>query len=219
MIQRFLFDVLKAGLDEIQDDLGILDDLFEQYGLPQTEIDAIRKLWTLKPPIVKHQYARTDDSFPLYSIVLADEQEAELYIGNEAGMITERTSPDFGADIKSSIWQHKYHILCYSEHPDHTSYLYEVAKAIYIAASLFDCGLFDTKFSGMDLAPDPRYIPEHLFARQFTLVGNREFERLDRKSKLGKAFKVRGIHVDKSGSSSDVGGVKTLVTVSTGEDE
>jgi hypothetical protein len=213
MIQRFLFNIVKAGIEEISKDLNILDDIFSQFDMPQKELDAIRTLWEAKPPHVKHQYARVDDETPLYSIVLGNEQETDFYIGNDAATVTEPTDPDFGADIKSSIWNHTYHTLCYSEHPDHTSYLYEVLKAIYIAAKLDDCGVFDARFSGMDLAPDPRYIPEHLFVRQFTLAGKREFERLDRASKLGKAFKVRGIHLDSSGSPSDVGGVKTLVTV------
>jgi len=42
---------------------------------------------------------------------------------------------------------------------------------------------------------------------------------VDRLSLSQKAFQVAGIHVDKSGSPSDVGGVKTLVTTYTEGDD
>ncbi len=220
MIQRFLFNILKDGLDQIQGDLFLLDPIFKQYGLSDTELASIREAFQTKPPKVKHQYARGDDDFPLYSIVLGNENETDTYIGNDGAVIFDPEDEDFGFDIKSSIWQHQYLIFCCSEHPDHTSYLYEVAKAVFVSANLDDCGVYDARFGGMDLAPDLRYLPENVFVRQFTVQGKREFERIEPGSDQGKAFKVEGIHVDKSGSSSDVGDVKTLVTIASGtEDE
>lgn len=212
MIQRLLYTTLKDGLEAIQNDLTILDDLFIQlYELERSEVEAIKTAFQTKPPGVIHGYARTDTDFPVFSIVLQSEQEDEHYMGDDAGMIDDTDDPDFGADRISTIWNHNYNILCYTEHPDLTLYYYEIAKAIFMTADLNSLDLFNAHVSGMDLMPDPRYIPEHLFARQLAFTASREFERIDSASKLGKAFRVRGIHVDESGSPSDVGGVKTLV--------
>ncbi len=219
MIQRFLFDVLSSGLAAIQADLDLLDDVFNQYGLSAKELGEIKTWFKDNPPLVKHQYARTDDTFPLYSIVLSNEEETDLFIGNDGGLqVLDDDDPDRGVDVKSSIWQHTFHILCYSEHPDGTTYLYEVAKAIFLTADLADCGLHTAYFSGMDLSPATPYIPSHLFARIFAIRAQREFERKDRTTAIGKAYKVGGIHVDRTGSPSDVGNVKTLVKVVSEDD-
>ena len=223
MIQRFLKKILEDGVNAIVADVNLIDDIFKQYDMEQSEIEEIKTWWKLKTPTVKHQYGRADDEFPLFSIVLGNEEETDLWIGNDGVLVAtdgsgfiDTDDPDFGADLKSSIWQHTYQILCYSEHPDGTLYMYEIAKAIFISADLDDCGFHSAHFSGMDLAPDVRFIPENLFARILVIRGKREFERISRTAKLGKAFKVGGVHIDKSGSPSDVGDVKTLVTV---EDE
>lgn len=212
MIQRFLYTTLKTGLENVKNDLTILDDLFIQlYELERSEVEAIKTAFQSKPPGVIHGYARLDTDFPVFSIVLQSEQEEEHYMSDDAGMLDDVDDPDYGADRISAIWSHNYNILCYTEHPDLTLYYYEIAKAIFMTADFNSLNLFNVHVSGMDLMPDPRYIPEHLFARQMMFKASMEFERIDRSSKLGKAFRVRGIHVDKSGSPSDVGGVKTLV--------
>ena len=218
MNQRFLYTTLKNGLDAIQADLSLLEIVFDQFNFSVTEIAGIKELFQKTPPTVKHQYARSDDTFPLYSIVLGGESESDLFIGNDAGTILDEDDEDYQADVKSSLWEHTFQILCYSGHPDATGYFYEVAKSIFILADLSEGDLFQTHFSGMDLSPDPRYIPEHLFARMFTIKAKSEFVRVDRDSRLGKAYRVGGIHVDKSGSPSDVGAVNTRVTVTTDGD-
>jgi hypothetical protein len=218
MIQRFLYNTLKQGLDAIMDNPTLLDDIFSQYVLSPTEITDIKTWFAAKPPHVKHQYARVDDEFPLYSIVLGSERETDLFIGND-GLLVEvdgsgyigEDDPDFGADLKASLWQHSFQIHCVSEHPDGTQYLYEVAKAVFLIANLDDFGFFQTHFSGLDLTPSLAYLPSHLFARVLEIQGKTEFERVVRDG-LEKAFKVRGIHID-GGSPSDPGPVKTLVGV------
>lgn len=219
MIQRTLFNVLKLGIEEINQNIEILEDLFiEQYGLSESETASIRKLWETKPPNVIHGYADADSKFPLYAITLLSERESDKFIGDSAGDVVDPEDPDFGAEAVSSIWRHDYAVWIYSDHPDVTLYYYEVAKHIILTAGpLFVQNLImDIDVSGMDMAPDPRYLPAHLFVRQLKFSCKRELLRVDPGTGLGKAFKVAGIHVDSSGSPSDVGGVKTLVTVKPG---
>lgn len=219
MIERFLFTVLKRGIEEIQADPEIIDDLFaDLHSLAAPEIAAIKTVFATSPPKVVHGYAQSEMVLPVYSIILAEESETDMFIGDDVGMVLDEEDPDFGADIKGSVWQHNYTILCYAEHPDTTRYIYETAKAILIVGTadvFLPEGIHGIRFSGSDLSPNKVYIPEHLFVRQLNFQCRRLFQRVDRQSKLGKAFKVAGIHIDSAGSPSDVGGVKTLVTVGT----
>lgn len=213
MIQRFLYSALKDGIAAIEADISILEDLFKNnYCLESEEVANIVKAFRAKPPTVIHNYPRRDMVPPLYSIVLGMESEGEHHLGDLAGQVDDEDDPAFRSDILSSIWEHTYHIYTVTEHPDLTSYYYELAKSILLAAPLPGEGLFEIHLSGADLSPDPRYLPEHLFVRQLTFKCQREFQRIDLSSLRDKAFRISGIHVDKSGSPSDVGGVKTLVT-------
>lgn len=216
MIQRFIFDALKDGIAQFQSDPTLFDLLFtELFAFGETEIAAIKTVFAAKPPKVIHGYAPLDMEVPVWSIILQDEREALKVLNNDTGQIEDIDDPDFGADVKGTIWQHRYDILVYTEHPDVTTYYYEIAKSILLGSNDFfvDQDLFDIDISGGDLMPDPRYIPENVFVRRISFGCMRLFTRVDRDSRLGKAFKVSGIHIDKSGSPSDVGGVKTLVTI------
>lgn len=224
MLHRFLFNVLKTGLTAVKDDPRILDDLFaEGYQLDSSESEAIKTYFLAKPPTVINGYARQDTIFPAIAIVLSSEREAQNFLGDSAGQVMDDSDLD-GADIDSAIWEYSYNLLIYSEHPDVTAYYYEITKSIMLAGYdyLTENGMFEFTLSGTELAPDPRYLPEHLFARQLQFKCQREFQRIRRDSLLLKAWKLSGIHVDKGGSPRDVGEVKTNVTIynasSEGED-
>lgn len=222
MIQRLVYTALQSGLDAIAADLTLLDDLFSTlFELGSPELATIKTWFTAAKPKVYHGYARADYQLPFYSIVLQREGEVDTVIGDDAGMVLDPEDGHYLEDVYTAFWETEMRVLCYSENPDATSYLYEIAKSILIRAHdyFIDQGVYDTSFSGMDLAPDPRYIPDHLFVRAVSFAGRYEFQVFDRDSKLQRAFRVGGIHVDKSGSSSDVGGVKTLVTPYSGTDE
>lgn len=211
MIERLIYTALKEGLVTFQKNENFLEDLFvTQYGLSSTEFEAIRTHFRAKPPNVIHGYAHADAKFPLYSIVLGAEGEAVNFIGDDAGMVPMDDPDDPGADIRSAIWDHSHDIFVYTEHPDVTLYYYEIAKAILLASQEYFLhnGVFGQRFSGMDMAPDPRYVPENLFLRRLTFKSQTEFQTL---VDVNRAFKISGIAVDSSGSPSDVGGVKTNV--------
>lgn len=216
MIQRFIHDALTAGFTEIEADPEIIDDVFgeDSLCLDAAEIAIIKQYIAENKPNVIHGYPKEDSKYPLLAITLGAEGEKTHFMGDDAGIISDVLDEDFGADILSSIWAHQYPIHVYDLHPNATSYVYELAKAILqTAGPFFDGkGLQNVHISGMDLAPDPRYAPAHLFVRQLKFECEREQLRVNRSSKLGKAFKVQGIHVDKSGSTGEVG-VPTNVTV------
>lgn len=212
MIERFIHTALKEGITTLQNNVDLLEDLFiTQHGLSAAEFAAIRTLFAAKPPSVVHGYAHVEQKFPLYAIVLGSEGESQNFLGDDGGMVLEEGDEDYGADILTAVWTHSHDILVYAEHPDVTLYYYEIAKSILLAAGDYfnEQGMFQISLSGMDMAPDPRYVPEHLFLRRLTLKCQREFQRLTHETK--RAFKISGIAVDSAGSPSDAGGVKTQV--------
>lgn len=221
MIERTLYKALTQGIEAISKDQAVLDLLFQFHGLDATEIAAIKAVWAKTPPSVVHGYAPVHSTFPLYSIVLQNEGETQTFLGDDVGTIDDEEDENHGADLKGSFWRHAYQVLIYAEHPDVCLYYYEIAKAILVEAhseKVFqDEGIHAMRLSGADIAPDARFVPEHLFLRALTVEAEREFQRVDLSSKLGKAFKVSGLHVDKEGSPSDVGGAKTLVKTYTEE--
>lgn len=223
MIQRILYSALTSGLEYFQQNPDAYDNLFgDNFGLSAVEIAAIKQFFTEKPPKVFHGYARTDQTPPFIAIVLADEREVDSVLGDEAGIISDEEDPDFGSDQYTALWSHTYHLLCIAEHPEAAQYVYEVAKTIILGAkpTFIPDGIYDSQVSGLELIPDPRYMPEHWFVRQLTFTCKRELLTVKKGTAAGRAWKVGGIHIDSAGSPSDVGGVKTLVKpVFGGEDE
>ncbi len=222
MIHRLLYDVLTAGVAEISADLDILERFFlDSYCLESVEIEKIRDLWAKKPPAVIQGYARTDVQPPLYSITLQNESEDQHFLGDEIGIQDDPDLPGFGDDIEGSVWQHGYNIHVYSEHPDATAWYYEAAKIILQRAggTFNDNGLFEIHMAGMELMPDPRYIPEHLFVRQLTFQCKKVMSVLVEPD-VPRVRAISGVHVDTPGESSeDVGGVETNVTPYVDTDE
>lgn len=215
MIHRLLHDILTDGIAAITADITLLEDLFaDHYEIEATETAAIREYFETNGFNVINGYARSDSVFPLVSIVLASEGESTTVIGDDGGQVLDEEDPYYTADIEAAFWDHVFHLYIYTGNPDITAAYYELAKVILLAglATFTDDGCFGYKMSGMDLAPDPKYVPEHLFVRQLVFSCQREFQRIDKDSRLSKAFAVAGIHIDESGSPRDVGGVKTLVT-------
>ena len=215
MINRYLFTLLETGVHQIQNDLSVLDSLFQDnYVLSDEELATIKTYFKAHGLNVINGYPRSDSEFPLIAITLSSDRESDYFIGDEAEPITEDDSPYLGMDLKSTIWEYTYQLLLYTEHPDITAYYYEIMKAMIILnldyLSELDC--YGFSISGSELAPDPRYLPEYLFVRQLTFRCNSEFQRFDKDSKWAKAFRVTGIHVDKNASNYDIGNVASNVT-------
>jgi len=213
MIQRAIYNALKLGFEGLAAEPEALEDIFGErgYGLAATEIEAIKTVLDSDPVNITHGYARSDQKFPLVAIILASDDDDEHWLGDVAGQIDDEEDPDFGADLLSSTWKHVFDLLIYAEHPDVTLYVYEIVKSIILTSEpqFADAGVFFRHLSGRDLAPDPRYVPEHLFVRKLALSCKSEFMRVDRDSKLGKVFRVDGIFIDTDRGSSEVGDVET----------
>jgi len=216
VIQRYIYQVLTDGIQQVTKDTSLIEQIFDElYALSEEEVAAVVTYWKAKPPTVRHGYAPRNVDVPIFSIVLENERESQTFLANDVGTVEDPERSDYKADVYGSIWTHQYAVLVYTEHPDVTAYYYELAKSILIAGNNYfvDQGLFDIDISGGDLAPDPRYIPEHLFVRRITFGCERVFTRTDRGSRLTKVGRVEGIHIDRTGSPRDAGAVLTNVTI------
>lgn len=222
MIQRYIFNAIQNGLAALAADPSILDDIFcNIYGLGSDEVAGIKTYFANTTINLQQGYAHVDAKMPLLAIVMAQEQMSDFFLGDAAGISDAPMGSDtFGADETGAVWESNYQVLCYAEHPDVVSYLYEVVKSALLVNDdyLVDNGVMEPILSGMDLVPDPRYLPEHLFCRVLGLRCKRAFIRVDKNSKFGKAFKITGMFVP-ANSPYDNGGVKTLVTPYDGTSE
>lgn len=214
MIERLIYIALSQGIEDVLAEPRILERYFkEQHLLSTPEVDAIKNIFIDKTPKIIHSYPRADSQFPLLAIVLDSERESQNFLDDQGGMVDLDDLEDPGADINAAIWERKYAIYCVSDHPDITRYYYELVKFFMIRALDFfkQNGVLSTVFSGGDLAPDPRYIPAHLFVRQFLATMVSAHEQVA-KINPGRAFKIDGVYVSDDGQYG-VGGVKTLVTI------
>lgn len=222
MINRYLHILLTQGVTQIQDDPSVLDLLFQDnFLLSDEELAIIKTYFKDHPPNIINGYPRSDSEFPLVAITMSSDMESETFLNEDGGFIDDTDSEYFGMDIKTAIWDYVHQLHVYTEHPDITTYYYEIVKSILLANLdyLVDLDCFSFAISGTELAPDPRYIPEQIFARVITFKCSSEFQRFDKESRWRKAFKVTGIHVDKNASNWDTGNVATNVTPYVSEDE
>jgi hypothetical protein len=213
MINRVLYNVLQYGINAVQQDTTLLSDLFgDLYGLTSTEVASIQTYFQTKTFTVVQGYPHQAMKPPVYALVLSAEQQDERFIGDEVGMVLDGSQYS-NCDQYGAIWSHNYQVLCYADHPDVCFYMYEIAKNAFQGADhyMLEQNVLEWSYGGMDLMPDERYIPQNLFCRAMTITAKSQFTRIDRNSRLSKAFKVSGIAVAPSSPYGN-GGVSTLVT-------
>lgn len=218
MLERYVHRAITEGIAYLQANPDELLDFFQKEALLENDEAVQIKDWFLaNTPDVIHGYARKDAKFPLYAITLTSERQAQGFIGDEGAFHDDPEDPEFGADDWTAIWEYTLNIIVYAQHPDVTLYLFHLLKHFLIAAEpLFknDGDYFDIGYSGTDMVPDPSTTPAGLFMRRLQFVAKRQYTQSVIGSKLGRAWKVQGIHVDRSGAEGrDVGGVKTNVQV------
>lgn len=228
MIERALHTILTSGLTYLRDNPGKLTEFFEADSLLDEGEAAEVEEWFMDavasrlgdkkhPPVVLGYPHKETAKPPVMCIVLAQDAETTQVLGDEGGYIGQGT-PDEGTDSYFAMSALVHRILVYAELPDPALYLYQIAKQCLIngfpvlkADPYF---LSDLKWSGADVAPDQAYAPAGLYLRQLTLSSSRECIQDWPSSKVGRAWKVRGIHVDSAGAPGEaVGDVLTQVTV------
>lgn len=186
MFERVLFSVIQEGIARMDASPKLLRRLLTIPGWEPAETAKLVDLWGTEKgkPQIFHGYARVGARFPAYAIVLSGEQEDQSYIGESAGLeTTVSQAQDLVKEIEDAVghpveaaiqrWNFRYEIYTYAEHPEVCLAYYNVLRTIFMGAKrrLLVDGMETPTFSGQDLMPDPRYMPDNLFARQFSVSG------------------------------------------------
>lgn len=211
MIQRLIYTAMEQGLAAIKDDPTLLDMIFGEdgYGFTDAEMVTVRALFNeANCPPISHGYPKIDSKFPAYFLVLLNEIQSQHLLGDYLGMEEEPTEETFGMDYVGAIWTRKFNLLCYSEHPELTLYMYEIAKYIMQFNQSVNDVVVWSELAGGDFLPDLQILPFHVFGRVLTLTIKDDHGYVNRDSRLQKAFQLSGIHVP-----NDVAGVATSVTI------
>lgn len=217
MLERRLFEVLDSGRTHINENPTFIDQFFCGLGLTPAEAASIRTYWLNQDKFwrvgldneayeqvvgvnIAHQFPRQGDQpqFPGWFIVLMDDKEVDdrgRYLGDELDDVS------FNGQLTSltgSIKQKTFGIFTYATNPDVCIYYYELCRFFlhrnrdYLKGP--DIGVLDTAFSGGDMAPDPRYAPENMFVRRFT-IETKVLEGFQKADQEERAFKVGGAWV------------------------
>jgi hypothetical protein len=127
------------------------------------------------PPEVFLGYPRLTGRWPCYSILLADEEEADpsildKYVG--ATLDGETPPGDGDREYHGAFWDQRFALWVMAQHPDEAVYLYHFAKLVLFAAkdALEQVGIIDPTYSGGELTPEEaQFLPEEVFSRVLTI--------------------------------------------------
>lgn len=184
-IEVMIYEILAHELESLSTDeakrTAYLAHLFDAVA-GKSMREMISKSLSTKQPQVVYGYPRLGAETPCVAIILEEEHEAQQVLGSYLGetLPEERTSdgkePD-PAEYVGGFWEHTYALLVYTEHPQITAGLYQVVKAILVAADhVLELGGFQNpSFSGGELGPEQEYIPENVFCRVLKVQGRTVF--------------------------------------------
>lgn len=188
MIERILYDVVKRGLDWYKADDGQRFERFLISELRLSESEAAKariyfaggevegESFEARPPTLQHGYARTGGPFPLWTIILGSEKESAAVLGDDAMALDDDEAffdPETGevVEAKVRIVTYTYLIHVLADNPDIVLYYYHLLKRIILSShdQFLAADTDSILVGGMDLAPDPRYLPNDIFARQLSV--------------------------------------------------
>jgi hypothetical protein len=195
MLERRIFEVLAAGREEATENSDFLVEFFCSIGLSLQEAEEIQTFWKsidvhnpenpaspLKGVDIVHQFPRGPNTkFPCWAIVLMGEREGsdrgERFLGDEGDDLFDDNG-NFVGESLDSIWTSNYGIFTYAQSPDLCIYYYELCRFFLTRGrphlkDVQGAQVLDTEFSGADMMPDPRYAPENMFVRRFSIMAKK----------------------------------------------
>lgn len=233
MVERTLFTVINDQLDWYKAKPERFERfLMDRQGLSLAEATKARLYFEggttddgeeveARPPTLIHGYARPGGPFPCWAMTLGSERVATDYLGKDASFLDSDGEhyfdPETGAvvDPKVRRMEYRFDILVITDHPDVTVWYYHLLKNIVMSQQdvLEGLDVEDLVFTGADMAPDPRFLPDTMYGRVFqvTVQGDESWEQA-----MARGTELSGIAVDSGdGTSGGTGAVDANVTVST----
>lgn len=178
-----------------------------------------------KPPVPCHGYARSGGPFPCWAIVLGQEVTAQDFLGEDASNQDEDgeqylDNDDNPVDVHVRRWGHHFDIYLYAGHPDKCLYHYYLCRQILVEARAgFEVGgMQEITYTGAELAPDPRYIPENVFVRRFSIDCRSDQEYRTHKDQGGVGIGRQVSAMQDDDGQSDPGGESPKITTYSSDD-
>lgn len=164
MLERAIQHGLQRGIDYLKANPALLERIFAN--LEVAEVAKIKAYFADKPPVVMQGYARAGAKLPLISVVLGTENTAQQYLDDYLEV------DDESVEHLGALWQMRFDVLVYTEHPDVTLWYYTIAKYVCMAALRFFqlSGMQTPVFSGSDMEPQPDYLPDVVFVRTLSIT-------------------------------------------------
>jgi len=197
MVERFLYDVLKTGIDWFLADTRRVSTFYErELGLDAAEAAKARTVFEADggSPTVLHSYPRTSGPFPCWAIVLAGDALKQKYLGDDLGQLDEEDELDELTDLDGkdalgiAIYvSYQYDIFVYAQDsPDLCLWSYSMLRWILLQnlSEFHTNGMHNVEWTGQDLMPDPRYMPENLWTRRLRLSFEAEERAYESKLKI-----------------------------------
>ena len=204
MLERVIQHGLQRGIDYLVANPALLERIFAN--LAAAEITKIKDYLADKPPAVMQGYARAGAKLPMVSVVLGQESSEEHFLDDFLDV------DDENVEHLGSIWQMRFDLLVYTEHPDVTLWYYTIVKYVCLAALRYFqlAGMQVPTFSGGDMEPQPEYLPDVVFVRTLSINCRGEMPYVEAGG-LGRA--ITGMHLD------DAAGVNARTHPVAGEEE
>jgi hypothetical protein len=187
--EQLIATLLKTGVSAISGDVDLLDPIL--IGMSVKDRQVVKDYWASNPPSVVSGYARMSGPFPCIAIVLMTETVQQDYVGLgqefDEGPLIGDDSDDF--DLYKRRLNGQYGIHIYAEHPDICLAFYRVVRRIVNVGCkwLIKNHLYDPLLTGAELAPDPKFAPDHLFIRRLIVAVEYEEQWVDNDA-LAAAF-------------------------------
>ncbi len=160
-ILRATDDVLKAtGADSDARWGGLF------RGEDAATIASAQATYRRKPPTIKRGYARTNERWPVVSIVLAGEDQDQSILGMDSH--DEVTGAGTVRNVKAMFLAEAVTIFVHAEGPEIAALLHLVARQVLLGAmqAFADAGFDSLSYSGgRDLSPAESYLPENVWTR------------------------------------------------------
>lgn len=170
--ERLVYAALQNGIAHFRQRPALWDRILRL--LEDDERAKVRAAFAARPPTIRHGYARSTDPFPLVTLTLAAESAWEGYLGellDTHAPVPAAQYPRRLGRVTGELCEQALDITVLAEHPDMALVLYQWAKYTLRAHDdwFLELGLIEPGFKGgAEIAPDPRYLPETLFARRLT---------------------------------------------------
>lgn len=180
MIERLIHSVLTTGLEWYTDDLRRLEKYFiDNKGLTTAEAALVREYFEDSPPSIIMGYPRQSGPFPCWCIVLANDSTKQKFIGDDIDPEYDSDEPDYTnadgdpAEGRAFVANYRYDIFVYAMHnPDICLYNYYLLRQIMLREvdAFHQNDLHNIEYNGAELAPDPRFEPEPMWARRLSVT-------------------------------------------------